>query len=108
MKQYNIREFRAGLREAFNEAESGETVIITRHDVDFILKRKAPDSYTEVGFIKKTDLEKVNIPGETVTLHSTPPVKNNSEGKPSKIYCGAGHLLASGSNRCLQKGCKYA
>jgi prevent-host-death family protein len=73
MKQYTVAELRTKLREALNEAEAGEPVVITRHGVDFVLIQRARintlkwDSKNkfvpidEVGFIKPEDFKHIGI-----------------------------------------------
>ena len=54
MAEYNLSEFRANMRKAFNEAEAGEPVMIDRHGVEFYLIEKdnwngTLESQTKIG-----------------------------------------------------------
>lgn len=77
---YTIAEFRANLREAFNDAEHGKEVIIERYGQRFFL-----------------------IPDETFVQNP----KQIVEAKQPP-HCPNGHSIPNGFSKCLGKGCKYS
>ena len=69
MAEYNLSEFRANTRKAFDEAERGEPVYIERYGEDFILmsKKNYGDTFP-------------------ATVESTPPTKkNNSDSQANDL-----------------------
>ena len=80
MAEYNLSEFRANTRKAFDEAERGEPVYIERHGEDFILISKKNWSNT-VG-----NRAVPNVKSEGLTGYdSTPAKKNNSDPQADEL-----------------------
>ena len=62
MAEYNLSEFRANTRKAFDEAERGEPVYIERYGEDFILisKKNWSDTIGSLGANKFAPAKKIN------------------------------------------------
>lgn len=74
MAEYNLSEFRANTRKAFDEAERGEPVYIERYGEDFILISKK--NWNDTVGIKTPEVRKVldDMPKASMT----PPDQKNS------------------------------
>ena len=67
----NIREFRTGLKEAFNRAESGEQVEIERKGVVYTLSKQGKDVYTPAPIIiKQKEDVYTNIPNKDTRVYT--------------------------------------
>lgn len=86
MAEYNLSEFRANTRKAFDEAERGEPVYIERYGEDFILMSKKNWGETFVGADMgspdgDSSVEVVKHPDGRITVTKaeyTPPAKKNN------------------------------
>lgn len=121
---YKLHEFREATREAFNQAEHGQEVLIDRYGKVFVLKLQDEQQVKE----KSRDKVKVRVHREKVSVQNVQPVqediekpvpkkiiRNKSDAKEvveklvipkkeDKSYCEHGQL----KGECLWKGCKYA
>lgn len=121
--KYTTAEFRKNLREAFNQAEHGEPVVVDRHGKTFVLKCKEakvdiPDYRQEFTVQTKKDNEDYTLvppaphPGPDIATAQVPredvPVKNIAGAdapihKDNKDYSTCSHGNVKGF---CKKGCK--
>ena len=82
MAEYNLSEFRANTRKAFDEAERGEPVYIERYGEDFILMSKK--NWNDTIGIQKPEVRQVldKLPKATMT---PPAEKNNSDPQADEL-----------------------
>ena len=74
MAEYNLSEFRANTRKAFDEAERGEPVYIERYGEDFILISKK--NWNDTVGIQKPEVR--DVLDKMPKASMTPPAEKNS------------------------------
>ena len=82
MAEYNLSEFRANTRKAFDEAERGEPVYIERYGEDFILMSKK--NWNDTVGIQRPEVRDVldKMPKASMT---PPAEKNNSDPQADEL-----------------------
>lgn len=106
MANYTVKDFRANVRKALNEAWAGEGVFIQRHEQIFELRSfNVADKPRGLSKPTKSVTQKKLVP------KILEPILDNIEKGTNRAVnglCKAHGTPLDDRGRCMQKGCKYA